>query len=200
MLNHRWIMLGAAALGVVLAATVGVRSWLDARDAQTRLAATVAAQKSVIDQAAAREAARAVELQQTLAEIAALKRRVATPQQVARELGKILPSLPQPIELHVPESAPGTPLDQAPPATATIPQLDLKPIFDAIEDCRACRAELDAARADLHDEHEKIAAVATQRDAALQTAKGGSFWKRVKRAGKWFVLGVGVGAALAASR
>lgn len=199
MLTHRWIMLGAAALVVVAALVAALlgRAWLDARDAQTRLAATVAAQQTILDQAAAREAARAEQLKQTLAEIDALKRRVQTPQQVAREISKILPPLPQPIELKLPEpAAPGEP---PAPATATIPQADLKPIFDAIEDCRACSAQLDAARADLRDDHVQLAALTTQRDAALQAARGGGFWKRVKRAGKWFAIGVGVGAAVAAA-
>ncbi len=203
MLNHRWITVAAAALvlGAALGAAMLGRAWLDARDARARLEATVSAQKTILDQAAAREAARADELRQTLAEIAALKRSVQTPQQVAREIGKILPPLPQPIEIRLPEPAPHAPPGEPPPpAIATIPQSDLKPIFDAIEDCRACSAQLDAARADLRDEHDKIAALTTQRDAAVQAAKGGGFWKRVKRGAKWFAIGVGVGVALAASR
>jgi hypothetical protein len=77
------------------------------------------------------------------------------------------------------------------------PVEDLKPLYDFVQDCRACKAQLDAARADLTDERERSAAVAKERDAAIKAAKGGSFWKRLGRSVKWFALGAGVGVILA---
>ena len=89
-----------------------------------------------------------------------------------------------------------------PPATATLPQQDLKPLYDYIEDCRATGADRDAARKDLADEQTQITALTAQRDAAITAAKGGKFWTRVRRNAKWLAIGVGVGAAavLAAKR
>jgi len=99
-----------------------------------------------------------------------------------------------------PEPAGVTPA--TPPATATIPQQDLKPLYDYIEDCRATAADRDAARKDLADEQTQITALTAQRDAAITAAKGGNFWTRVRRNAKWLAIGVGVGAAavLAAKR
>ena len=85
---------------------------------------------------------------------------------------------------------------------AQVPSADLKPLYDFVQDCRACQAQLSSARADLADEQVKSAALIKERNAALNAAKGGSFWTRLKRNAKWFALGAGVGAAatLASSR
>jgi hypothetical protein len=189
----------AAALAALLAGGLLANSWLSARDDRVRLAATLEAQRAVIAAAEQREQARAAELRTALDQIAALKRRVQTPQQAAAQLPGALPPLPEPIEIHVPEPDPHAPKDQAPPpATATIPQSDLKPLFDYVQDCRACQLQLSATRADLADERTKSEAIARERDAAVKVAKGGSFWSRVKRGAKWFAIGAAVG-ALAAS-
>jgi len=83
----------------------------------------------------------------------------------------------------------------APPALFTIPQQDLKPLYDYLQDCRACQAQLTVARADLADEKTKSQALARERDAAVRAAKGGGFWARAKRAAKWFAIGAGAGVA-----
>ncbi len=196
--HNRFLTAAALALAIVTGALI-VHSWLDARDARAQLAATMAAQKSLIDQASAREAARAAQLAQTLAEVAELKRRVQTPQQVIRELPKFLPALPQPIELKLPESGASKSGEAPPPAIAQVPQADLKPLFDFVQDCRACKLQLDAAQANLGDERGKIVALTRERDAAVRAAKGGGFWARVRRGGKWFAIGVAVGAAAVAT-
>jgi len=77
------------------------------------------------------------------------------------------------------------------------PVEDLKPLYDFVQDCRACKAQLDAARADLTDERATSAALTKQRNAAVKAAKGGSFWSRLGRNVKWFALGAGVGVILA---
>lgn len=79
--------------------------------------------------------------------------------------------------------------------SAQIPVADLKPLYDFVQDCRACQAELAAARQDKSDDAAKIAALTRERDAAITAAKGGSFWRRLRRNAKWFVIGAGVGAA-----
>jgi hypothetical protein len=79
--------------------------------------------------------------------------------------------------------------------TAQIPAADLKPLFDYVQDCRSCQAQLAAAKQDSADNAAKLAAVSRERDAAVATAKGGTFWQRLHRNALWFVIGAGAGAA-----
>ena len=88
---------------------------------------------------------------------------------------------------------------QKPMANAIIPAADLKPLYDFALDCKACQARLSAAQNDLADERQKTAALTKQRDAALRAVKGGSAWRRVSRAAKWFVIGAAAGALAAKS-
>jgi hypothetical protein len=83
-----------------------------------------------------------------------------------------------------------------PPATLRIPQDDLKPLFDAIEDCQSCSAQLSTAQSNLKDERAKSAAIAVQRDAAIKSARG-TFWTRLRHNAKWFIIGAAAGAVLA---
>jgi len=95
-------------------------------------------------------------------------------------------------------SAPATTnLSQAPPGqSATIPASDLKPLFDYIQDCRACQAQLKATQADLTDERATNAALARERDAAITANKGGTLWHRLKHNAKWLAAGAALTAAL----
>ena len=83
-----------------------------------------------------------------------------------------------------------------PPAIIRVPQEDLKPLYDAVEDCQVCQAKLVAAQGDLSDEKTKFAAATAQRDAAISAARG-TFWKRTRTAAKWIVIGAATGAVLA---
>jgi hypothetical protein len=224
-----------AALILLGVAVFFFRSWLESHDGQLQLKATLAAQKQLISAADTREQNRAAELKDTLAQIAAQKRAVQTPQQIANALRQFIP-LPQPIEFTpIPDAAvqqgtvnreteKGSAASEKPHATAAdksgsqpdhldasslqpaahslkeqftaqLPTADLKPLYDFVQDCRACQSQLSSAQADLVDERAKSAAIATERDAALRAAKGGNFWTRIKRNAKWFVLGAGFGAA-----
>ena len=71
----------------------------------------------------------------------------------------------------------------------------MKPLYDAVEDCEACRANLAAAQGDLTDERAKFAAATAQRDAAIRAARG-TFWTRTRTAAKWIIIGAAAGAAL----
>jgi hypothetical protein len=204
----------AAAVALLLAGAFAFRSWLEAHDDRTHMQATISAQQQLIAAADQRERQRAADLQATLAQIATLKRQVQTPQQILRDLPQYLP-LPQPIELAPTPSAAGgqgTALpgksgsasgsdssSAAAPAApvAQIPTADLKPLFDFVQDCRACKVQLDAVRSDLKDEQVKSAALAKERDAAVKAVKGGGFWTRVKRNAKWLAIGAILGAAAA---
>ena len=74
-----------------------------------------------------------------------------------------------------------------------VPSADLKPLFDFVQDCRACQAKLNAAQQNLQDERATSAALKKERDAAVKAAKGGGVWTRTVRAAKWLAVGFAVG-------
>ena len=187
------VVIAATTLAVLLAG----RSWLAAHDAAIHLAATLKAQEQVLAEANQRQRERDASLAAALAQINAAKRRVNTPAQAAAAIPTALPPLPEPLELQLPQPTPELPV---PPAVATVPQADLKPIYDYLQDCRACQISLAAERENLTDERAKLAAVTTERDAAIQAARGGTFWQRLKRNAKWFALGAAAAAAAGAAR
>jgi hypothetical protein len=185
-----------SAVVLCVLALVGVRSWLASRRADARLQATLATQKPLLDQAAAREQERDAALEKKLQKIAHSKASVRTPAQALVQIPTLLPALPQPL---LPGFAPLSPNEPTPPAaTLTVPEPDLKPLDDYLQDCLACQAQLAATRADLTDERAKVSALTVERDAALKTAHGGGFWSGVRKSVKWFLIGGAVG-ALAAS-
>jgi septal ring factor EnvC (AmiA/AmiB activator) len=190
----------AAMAALLAAAAAGVfffRVWLEARDDRMQMQATIASQSTLISAAEHREQDRAKQLQETLQQIADLKRNVQTPQQVIREIPQYLPPLPKPMEAIPPPGQPGT---QTPAQAGEVgqpdvrvPAADLKPLFDFVQDCRACQARLDAAHQDVQDEQRKNQALLKERDAAVKAARGGGFWTRAKRAAKWLAVGFAVG-------
>ena len=213
----RKIAVVASVLSISLLAVLFF-SWRDARATQTHLQATVATANKTIAEATARETSRDAQLKQTLAAIASAKQSVTTAAQSASAIPAVLPNLPEPIEIEMPQlsaaattdtsgpassasvraSANGGIVQSAPePAIARIPQADLKPLFDAAEDCRACQAKLAAAQGDLSDQTAKLAATSAERDAAIKSTKGGSIWSRIKRSAKWLIIGAVAGALAA---
>jgi hypothetical protein len=188
------------ALAVALLATgMIVDSWLAARRNSAQLAATVASQNALIEQAAAREQRRDKELADALNRIAAEKRQIQTPRQAVEAIPSVLPPLPLPVGITLPELSAIPPSKDVPPAVVSVPQQDLKPLYDALQDCRASTLERDAAKKNLADDDDRIAALTRQRDTALAAAHGGSFWLRLKRGTKWFVIGVVAGAVAASA-
>jgi hypothetical protein len=185
------------AVAVFVVAAVAVRSWMAAHDTAVELRATLAAQKQLIEQAAAREKDRDAALAKTLAGISEVKRAVQTPAQAAEKLSEALPPLPEPIQIEVPAAGPGNNETLPPPATASLPQPDLVPLYDYLEDCRACQAQLTAKNSDLADERTKVTALTAERDAAVRAARGGGFWARTRRAAKWLLIGGAIGAVAA---
>ena len=200
-----------AAAAILVAAAFVLRAWFATREDRMRLAATIDTQKQIIEAADRREREHADQLRGQLEAIDALKHRIATPQQIVRALPRYL-RLPQPIQLTPqPTTQQGSPLPEKPgprpakparPAGGPVAQLpveDLKPLFDFVQDCRACQSELAEAKQQAADDRVKIDALTHERDAALRAVRGGSFWARARRAAKWFIVGVGVGAAITAS-
>jgi hypothetical protein len=90
-------------------------------------------------------------------------------------------------------SSPTQPCADAADCTAQIPAEDLKPLYNYIQDCRACQTKLAAANQNAADDAKKIAALTQERNAAVTAAKGGSFWRRLQRNATWFAAGAALG-------
>jgi type II secretory pathway pseudopilin PulG len=188
------IWTGLAWVGfVTLVAAALFFSWRADRRERVQLESELAATKQLLAAADARQHDRDAQLAQTLATLAAEKRTIVTPTQIVRELPSQI-SLPSPIVL---QSAPVLPDSPTPKANAVIPAEDLKPLYDFTIDCKACQAKLAAAQGDLTDERNKTTALTRERDDALRIARGGSAWRRIGRAAKWFLIGAAAGAVAA---
>jgi hypothetical protein len=129
-------------------------------------------------------------------------------------LPESVPSAPSSLSASLDSTAsakrPGSPQNPAPPlpaapvaqncpkpgpCVAQLPAADLKPLYDYVQDCRACQAQLAAAKQNAADDAAKIAALTRERDAAVTAAKGGSFLRRLRRNAEWFAVGALVGFA-----
>ncbi len=173
-------------------------AWRSAHRDSQQLAATLASQNAVIQQANDRENQRDSQLATVLANIQNQKRTVQTPQQAAKQLPFVLPPLPLPVSIHDPDLSALLPPAEPPSTSISIPQPDLVPLYDDLQDCRASTLQNDALKKDLSDEKSRSASLLHERDAAIAVAHGGTFLLRLKRAAKWFAIGVATGAAVAA--
>ena len=180
------------------AAALLADAWRSARHDSQQLAATLAAQNTVIQQAGDREKQRDSQLATTLAAIQSQKRSVQTPQQAAQQLASVLPPLPLPVYVHDPDLSTPLPPGETPSASISIPQPDLVPLYDDLQDCRANADQTDSLIKDLSDEKARSEALQHERDAAVTATHGGTFFVRLKRVAKWFAIGVVTGVAVAA--
>lgn len=205
-----------AFLAAILLAALAFHAWLAAHDEQQRLQATLDSQKQLLDAANARENDRNATLNAAIAQIAKNERATQTPAQILQQLPSYLP-LPQPISSVPPQqgtlpsetspppapqaqstpspSLPAAPAPQAP--NLQLPAEDLKPLYDFAQDCHACQLKLAVANQNATDDAQKISALTRERDAAVTAAKGGSFFRRLRRNALWFAIGAGVGYAAA---
>jgi hypothetical protein len=191
MLAKYWIHLAELTIAILLAVAI-YSSWRADRRDRAQLASELAATKQLLAAADSRQHERDAQLVQTLATLAAEKRTVVTPAQIIRELPNEV-SLPSPIVLQS-SALPDSP---TPKANAVIPAEDLKPLYDFTIDCKACQSKLATAQSDLADERQKTVALTRERDDALRIARGGSAWRRIGRAAKWFLIGATAGAIAA---
>ena len=186
---------------IFLAATLAVAlladAWRSARQDSQQLAATLATQKTAIDQAGEREKLRDSQLANALAAIQARKRSVQTPQEASAQLDSALPPLPLPVSVRSPNLSPLMPLEEAPPTIISVPQPDLIPLYDALQNCRASTVQNDSLQKDLADEKLRSTALQHERDAAVADARGGRWLTRLKRSAKWFAIGIATGAIAA---
>jgi type II secretory pathway pseudopilin PulG len=199
-----WLELAAILVAVILCVAL-VEAWRADRRDRDQLTAELAATKQLVAAADARQHDREAQLAQTLASLAAEKRAIVTPAQIVRELPREIP-LPAPLVLQDSPTSLGQRLPSAESSTSSsnssqpnviIPAQDLKPLHDFMLDCQACQAKLAAAQADLSDERSKSSALTKERDQALKIARGGSAWRRIARAAKWFAIGAAAGAVAA---
>jgi hypothetical protein len=206
----------AAFCVALLIAILAFCAWITSRDEQRRLQTTLTAQKQIINAAGVRERARDASLKGALVQIDKLKRDTLTPSQIIHDLPKYLP-LPQPITLadapNLSETATHHGMDASekgstlqvtalspqgsPPAApeAQVPAADLKPLYDFVQDYRACQLRLTAANQNAVDQTSEVAALTRERDVAIAASKGGSFWRRLRGNALWFAIGAGVGYA-----
>jgi len=208
------LRLAELAISAILATSLFL-AWRAEREDRAKLAVQLATAQQSLTQATDRQQSRDTDLLRTLADLAAQKRQIQTPQQILQALPQQI-QLPQPITLAPPQfpittspqvatpSATSTdsPKDttsksQKPtapePQAAVIPSADLKPLYDFALDCKACQAKLTATQSDLADEKSKTATLTKERDAAVRTAKGGSTLQRAARAAKWLLIGAAAG-------
>jgi hypothetical protein len=192
------LMVRVTAASVIIASCLAVmlvHSHRVARHAASQMSAVFTAEAPVIRQAGQHERQRARVLSTVLAKISQTKRAAKTPAQISARLASALPPLPHPVVVALPPSSHDAP---APPALITVPQDDLKPLFDRLQDCRACQEQLHAAQQDVRDQRAQLAALTAERNAAINAARGGGFWSRFRSNVKWFAIGGALG-ALAAS-
>jgi len=185
-------------VAALIACALLADAWRSARHDSQQLATTLAAQNKVIQQAGDRESQRDSQLASALAAIQEQKRTVQTPQQASKQLASVLPILPLPVSIHDPDLSAPLPPGETPTTTISVPEPDLVPLYDDLQDCRAASVQTDALKKDLSDEKTRSASLQHERDAAIAVAHGGTFLVRLKRSAKWFAIGVATGAAVAA--
>lgn len=198
-----WFRLTGACAVAILAAALFF-AWRAERHDRAQLGADLARTQQALSEATARQVDRDQQLAKLLASLEERKLTVVTPAQIIQQLPRELP-LPIPLAMTPvgngsstsPKSArsPNDAVANLPPVV--LPAADLKPLYDFALDCHSCQARLTAATNDLADERIKSSALGRERDSALRVARGGSVWRRVGRAAKWFVIGAAAGAVAA---
>lgn len=184
-------------LVVALLAVAGIGFWLwkEQHDARIRAESVIEAQRQAMGEIDRRMGARQDALESSLKAIAEQKAQVRTPDQVIKVLPQYvtLPSAPA-ISPPLP-NGPSTEIQNHSISGGGLffPPEDVKPLFDHLADCQACKVELGIRQADVVDLEAKVRAVEKQRDAALKIR--GGFWSRALGCGLRIAVPAGVGGA-----
>jgi len=189
-----------AAVAVLIMSSLAiilVRSRKASQQASNDMAVVFRAQAPILAQADKREHQRDAVLSKNLVEISRAKLSTKTSADVIKRLPAAFSPLPEPLTVSDAPLSSGPDAPEA-PAVITVPQADLQPLFDHLQDCQACQERLATAQQDLNDERAKVSALMTERDAAVKAARGGGFWSRLRSNAKWFAIGGALG-TLAAS-
>src|SRR6185437_946098 len=174
-------------------------SYLGAREDKIKMQATMDAQKQVLAAADQREKARDAQLDTFLktqqAQLDSMNKRfdqAKTPQDLAPLVQQIM-ALQKPITFVTP---PATPANPNPQPVAQVPTEDAPQVKAYVQACETCKLNLQTATQKLTyadqqhaDDLVKLNSVTKERDAAVQAAKGGSFWQRTKRTLKTAMCG-----------
>ncbi len=193
------VALAAVAILIVSSlAIILVRSRKASQQASNDMAGVFRAQAPILAQADKREHQRDAVLSKNLERISRAKLSTKTSADVIKRLSAAFPSLPEPVSVSAAPLSSGPDAPEA-PAVITVPQADLQPLFDHLEDCRACQEVIATAQQDLTDERVKVSALMIERDAAVKAARGGGFWSRLRSNAKWFAIGGALGALAASS-
>jgi hypothetical protein len=207
---------------------IAVHAWLTARRDAQMLKQTLATQSKILSAADSDKRKNDSDLQNALQQIDALKRRVRTPAAAVRSLNQFLP-LPVQLVYRptdgtlgeavaakesggiatAPHDSTAAELDGLPSSptakissvggSAVVPGADLLALNGYVQGCRACSAELSAARANSLDDQNKIAALVAERDAAVKASRNGSLAGRIKGSAAWIAVGAGIGFVVAVS-
>jgi hypothetical protein len=203
----------------IIVVVVIVRNYVGSRAEISSLREEVTSGQKSIDAATKRNEGRDTALRQQIREIEALKRRVRTPGQVVAALSAALPQLPLPITVSRPvdlregqnaETNHLAPLGTTGPANSgsanvstdrsgvvlRIPDDDLKPMFDNLQDCREATATVATLKRNLTDTVGQLSVMTTERNMALRKTSPNTKWSNVKQAAKWLVVGATLGLAL----
>lgn len=204
-------------IGLVSAAVLlvcfGCFEWLQEHDARMKAqgvqdaqAQVIKASQAAIDKAKTDQDQTANELKAQLAAIQAQRVVVVTPQQAAA-VANTLPNLPQQVQVQTVPAQPATSSTPAQAATQqiVIPQADI-PAFQKYKlDCDESTAKLtactlNAANAAVIQKatDDQLKAMTTERNTWEATAKGGTFWQKVKH--DLVVVAVAGGTAYAIGR
>lgn len=193
------LLAAIAALAVFCLVMIVARSRHASRQAEDDMRVVFRAQAPILDQAQKREQQRGAVLTKSLAAISKDERRAKDPADIAKRLPTAFAPLPHPLSVTLAPRADDDIGAGGAPAIITVPQDDLKPLFDRLEDCRACQEQLSVAQQDLSDERSKVSALMIERDAAVKAARGGGFWALFRTRAKWFVIGGALGAIAASA-
>ncbi len=195
-----WLQLAGA--GVLLALVVSlVVAWRGNVRDQAVLQQQLKTAQEQLTEANARQLSRNATVQKQIALLQKQKAATQKPGDILKALPEVLP-LPVPLAFDNASVPPSNPTGATPPAASSPPKIvvplaDLKPLYDTAVACKECQLQLAAAQGDLKDEQTKTATLSRERDDALRVAKGGSAFRRVVRAAKWFVVGAAAGAVAA---
>lgn len=190
----------AAVLLALAGAGFGFRIWLQEHDDKLRAQASIAAAEKSADRAGAQikqlqdaDKARDAATTEALGKLSANAAAQKTPQQIVKWIPEQIPGLPLPIQSVIP---PATPQNPTPAAEFTVPQADLDALRDQVSTCQknalalpGAQQDLSSCRAQAKLAGEQLAAAEQERDAYKLELKGGTFWTRAKRAGKWLAIG-----------
>jgi peptidoglycan hydrolase CwlO-like protein len=181
-MNPHKIYIPAIVVLIVLAVLIGSAWSAHVKDEARRDAVIHEQEKTIADLHEAMDK-RQAELKQQLSELEGRKQSVikvpSSAPQIIREM------IPTPIQQTA--AIEKDTLPNAPVAVLTKQnEIDLAQFALS---CKECDTRLQAVEADKADQTKQIAALTTERDAAMKAAKGGSVLQRFRRNAKWFVIG-----------